>query len=430
MTEPLRDDPSATFRGSDSPGSATAGVLGADGAAPPDERAGPGAPGSGGALPGSAPASLGRRSFLGKAVALTGGAALAACGPGAGGPVREGDGPAVITGPNITWRMASSFPRSLEVTLYGQAERLAQRVAALTEGRFTIRTYPAGELVPGLEVMDAVQQQTIQAAQTASYYFVGKSPALAIDTCLPFGLTARQQSAWLYEGGGLELIRSIYADFGILSFPGGNTGAQMGGWFKREVNTPADIRGLKMRIPGGGGEVINRLGGTVQVLAGGDIYPALERGAIDAAEWVGPYDDEKLGFQNAARYYYYPGWWEPGPEMVFMVNRRAWDQLPSQYQEAFRYAAHSTAYSLIQLYDSLNSQALARLVEGGTQLRRFSDSIMEASRRAATELAEENAARDATYRRVYEHWKAFRESSFRWFATAELAYQNFAFGTI
>jgi TRAP-type mannitol/chloroaromatic compound transport system substrate-binding protein len=372
-----------------------------------------------------------RRGFLGRAAALAGGAALAACGPGTGGGAAAGgEGPSVITGPSVTWRIASSFPRSLSDTLYGQTERLASRVAALTEGRFVIRTYPAGELVPGLEVMDAVQQGTVQSAQTASYYFVGKSPALALDTCLPFGLTARQQGAWLNNAGGLELIRSVYADFGIISFPGGNTGVQMGGWFKREVNTVADLQGLKMRIPGGGGEVLNRLGGTVQVLAGGDIYPALERGAIDAAEFVGPYDDEKLGFQNAARFYYAPGWWEPGPELVFLVNQRAWDQLPSQYQEAFRIAAQATAAELVSLYDTLNAEALIRLEQGGTQVRRFSDAIMEAGLRAATDLAEENAARDATYRRVYEHWKAFRQQSFRWFTAGELAYQNFAFGRI
>lgn len=380
---------------------------------------------------GSPPGPVDRRAFLGRAAALAGGTALAACGPGTGGSAFEGgEGPSVITGPSVTWRLASSFPRSLEDTLYGQCERLAARVAQLTEGRFTIRSYPAGELVPGLEVMDSVQQGTVQAAQTASYYFVGKSPALALDTCLPFGLTARQQGAWLNHAGGLELIRSVYADFNILSFPAGNTGVQMGGWFKREVNTVADLQGLKMRIPGGGGEVLNRLGGTVQVLAGGDIYPALERGAIDAAEFVGPYDDEKLGFQNAARFYYAPGWWEPGPELAYLVNQRAWSQLPSQYQEAFRFAAQATAAELMFRYDALNAEALIRLERGGTQVRRFSDAIMEAALRTSTDLAEETAARDANYRRVYEHWKAFRTQSFRWFSAAELTYQNFAFGRL
>lgn len=364
-----------------------------------------------------------RRGFLGRAAAVAGGGLLAGCTPSG----ESGGGPALLDRPRVTWRIASSFPRSLD-TLFGQAERLAAQVSALTEGRFTIRTHPAGELVPGLEVMDAVQQGTVQAAQTASYYFTGKNSALALDTCIPFGMTARQQDAWLTEGGGLDLIREVYADFGILSFPGGNTGVQMGGWFKREVNTAADLRGLKMRIPGQGGEVMSQLGVTVQVLAGGDIYPALERGAIDAAEWVGPYDDEKLGFQSAAPFYYYPGWWEPGASLTFLVNRRAWDQLPTVYQEAFRAAAHSTQKSLMERYDALNPAALERLVAGGTQLRRFSDDILSAARDAARQLAEDQAASNPSYRRVFEHFRSFREASFRWFATSELAYSTFAFG--
>lgn len=372
--------------------------------------------------------AVNRRGFLGKAAAVAGGAALAACGGGSGGDEagQEGESAGVITGPRVTWRLASSFPRSLD-TIYGGAEDLANIVSAMTEGRFTIRTHPAGELVPGLEVMDAVQQGTVQVGQTTSYYFIGKNPALAIDSTLPFGLTARQHHAWIYEAGGLDLIREVFADFGIISFPGGNTGGQMGGWFKREVNTVRDINGLKIRIPGAGGEVMSRLGATVQVLAGGEIYPALERGAIDAAEWVGPYDDEKLGFQMAASYYYYPGWWEPGAELVYMVNQRAWDSLPATYREIFTFAARVAASKMLSRYDHLNAPALQRLIAGGTQLRRFSDEIMEAARTAATQMIEETSARDASYRKVYEHWKAFKDVSSPWFATNELAYQNFVF---
>ncbi|MDX1382459.1 MAG: ABC transporter substrate-binding protein, partial [Thermoanaerobaculia bacterium] len=231
-----------------------------------------------------------RRDFLRKAttIGLTGGA-LSACGGGGEGAA----GPAVHTRSRVRWRLASSFPRGLD-TMFGAAEMIAARVEALTEGQFTIRAYPDPELVPGLQVLDAVQQGTVQVGHTASYYFTGKNPTLAFDTAMPFGFNARGQIAWLYEGGGLELMREVYADFNILNFPGGNTGTQMGGWFNREVNAASDLQGLKMRIPGLGGEVMNRLGATVQVLAGSDIYPALERGAIDATEWVGPYDDEKL----------------------------------------------------------------------------------------------------------------------------------------
>jgi TRAP-type mannitol/chloroaromatic compound transport system substrate-binding protein len=364
-----------------------------------------------------------RRAFLGAALTVGAGAALSACGDAGS----TAGGPAVATRPNIMWRLASSFPRGLDA-LYGSAERLSERVEALTDGRFRIRPYPAGELVPALQVMDAAQQGTVQVGHSASYYYTGKKQALAFDTGVPFGLTSRQQSAWLYSGGGLELVQELFADFGLVTFPAGNTGTQMGGWFKREVNTPADLRGLKMRIPGLGGDVMDRLGVTVQVLAGGDIYPALERGAIDATEWVGPYDDEKLGFQNAARFYYYPGWWEPGPSMSFMVNKTAWDQLPASYQEAFRSAALWAAVHTQTVYDTQNPAALDRLIAGGTQLRRFSIAIMDAAAGAARALMEENAGADPDYRRVYDAWSQFREASFRWFGTSEQAYASFAFG--
>jgi TRAP-type mannitol/chloroaromatic compound transport system substrate-binding protein len=363
-----------------------------------------------------------RRAFLGTALTAGAGAAFSACGGGGA----EAGGPAVQTQSNVMWRLASSFPRGLDA-LYGSAERLAQRLEILTDGRFRVRPYPAGELVPALQVMDAAQQGTVQVGHTASYYYTGKNQALAFDTGVPFGFTSRQQSAWLYSGGGLELMHELFADFSLITFPAGNTGTQMGGWFKREVNSAADLRGLKIRIPGLGGDVMDRLGATVQVLAGGDIYPALERGAIDATEWVGPYDDEKLGFQNAARFYYYPGWWEPGPSMSFMVNRRAWDQLQPSYQEAFRMAAHWAASHTQTIYDTQNHAALDRLIAGGTQLRRFSPEILQAAHTASHDLMEEVAAREAPYRRIYDAWKQFRDGSFRWFGTSEKAYADFAF---
>jgi TRAP-type mannitol/chloroaromatic compound transport system substrate-binding protein len=369
-----------------------------------------------------------RRRFLGHALAGAAGGTLAvSCGDG---PRDANAGaPAVITQQNVQWRLVSSFPRVLDA-IYGAAERLAERVAALTDNRFQIRPYPQGELVPGLQVMDAVQQGTVQMSHTASYYFTGKSPVLAFDCAVPFGLTARQQSAWLYDGGGLELMNEAYAPFNILTLPGGNTGTQMGGWFRREINSTTDLRGLKMRIPGLGGEVMSRLGVTVQVLAAGEIYPALERGAIDATEWVGPYDDEKLGFHTAARFYYYPGWWEPGPSLSFQVNRQAWDALPTTYQEVLRTAARYAADSTATLYDARNPEALQRLVAGGVQLRRFTPDIMQAAQRTAVEITEANAAADAGYRKVYEAWKQFRDASHRWFATAEHAYAEFAYAAV
>ncbi len=363
-----------------------------------------------------------RRDFVKTGLAGAAGALVpSACGPG-----ETGGGPAVQARRRVQWRLASSFPRGLD-TIYGAAEVLASRLEALSEGYFVIRPYPAGELVPGLQVMDAVQQGTIQVGHTASYYFTGKDPALAFEAGVPFGLTARQQFAWFSRGGGLDLVNERFSAFGIVVFPGGATGTQMGGWFKREVNSAADIRGLRMRIPGLGGEVMSRLGATVQVLAGGDIYPALERGVIDATEWVGPYDDEKLGFHKVARNYYYPGWWEPGPTLSFHVNRREWDTLPSEYQAWFRSAAAEACYGMLQDYDALNAPAFKRLVDQGVQVRPFSADIMEAARRTSFELYEETAARDPGYRKLYEHWKAFRADSYRWFATSELAYSQFAF---
>jgi TRAP-type mannitol/chloroaromatic compound transport system substrate-binding protein len=325
--------------------------------------------------------------------------------------------------------LASSFPRGLD-TIYGTAEILAERLAALSDGAFTIRPYPAGELVPGLQVMDAVQQRTVPVGHTASYYYTGKSPALAFDTAVPFGLVARQQAAWLYAAGGLELINEVLADFAIIGFPAGNTGAQWGGWFKRAVNSIGDLKGLRMRIPGPGGEVMSRLGVTVQVLAGGDIYPALERGVIDATEWVGPYDDEKLGFERIAKNYYYPGWWEPGPMLSFQVNRQEWNALPRTYQEWFATAALEAANRTTAKYDAVNPPALERLVTKDVTLRRFSDDIMRAARRTSFDLFEEQASRDAAYRKVYEHWKAFRAGSYRVFGAAELAFAAFSFPRI
>ncbi len=362
-----------------------------------------------------------RRKFLKRGLAAAGAGAVAACGGGGGER-----GPAVHTRQSVTWRLASSFPRSLD-TIYGAAEVLAERVEAMSEGRFRVRCYPAGEIVPAVQVMDAAQQGTVQIGHTASYYFIGKNPALAFDCCVPFGLTSRQQTAWLVEGGGLELLRPLFADFGLTTFPAGNTGTQMGGWFRREIASAADLKGLRMRIPGLGGEVMSRLGATVQLFAGGEIYPALERGAIDATEWVGPYDDEKLGFHKVARYYYYPGWWEPGPSLSYHVNLAAWDKLPAAYREIFAAAAAESATVMQARYDHLNPPALGRLLEAGVEMRPFSDDLLIAARAAAFDMLEEQASADATYRTLYDSWKQARSAAYRWFSTAELAYARFAF---
>ncbi len=354
-----------------------------------------------------------RRSFLRKAgVGLAASLAL--------GPVYA------QAQPQVRWRLVSSYPKSLD-TLYGGAEDLAERVAALTGGRFQIRPYQAGEIVPGGQVLDAVQAGTVEAGHTWAGFYLGKSPALAFEgAAVPFGLTYRQHNAWIWYGGGLELTRALYADFGLLNFPGGNTGAQMGGWFKKEIRGLADLRGLRMRIPGLGGQVMGRLGVVPQTLAAGDIYPALERGAIDATEFAGPYDDEKLGFYRVARYYYYPSFWEPSAQLTFLVSQKEWQKLPKEFQEAFQVAAQEVNLTMMAKYDALNPQALKRLLDRGVRLRRFPTEILKKAHEEAFALYEELAAKDTAYRQVYTAWRRFREEAYRWFGVAELAYQAFA----
>ncbi|MGI0494944.1 TRAP transporter substrate-binding protein [Alkalinema pantanalense CENA528] len=327
--------------------------------------------------------------------------------------------------PTVKWRMATSWPKSLE-TIFGGASTVCQRVAEMTDGRFSITPFAAGEIVPALQVMDAVQSGTVECGHTASYYYTGKNPVLAFGTAVPFGLNAQQQNAWLYHGGGLEALRKVYSDFSIINFPAGNTGVQMGGWFKKEVKTVGDLNGLKMRIPGLGGKVMAQLGVNVQVLPGGEIYLALDRGAIDAAEWVGPYDDEKLGLHKAARFYYYPGWWEPGPTLEVQVNRSAWNKLPKEYQAVFQTATQEANLNMLAQYDALNREAMARLIAHGTQFVPYSAEIMQAAKTVSFNLYEESARQDATFRKIYTQWKQFREQIAQWNTINEFSYANFA----
>jgi TRAP-type mannitol/chloroaromatic compound transport system substrate-binding protein len=329
--------------------------------------------------------------------------------------------------PTVRWRMATSWPKSLD-TIFGGADTLCQRVSAMTDGRFEITPYAAGEIVPALQVFDAVQTGTVECGHTASYYYIGKNPAFGFGTSVPFGLTAQQQNAWLYEAGGLDILRKIYAEFNIINFPAGNTGAQMGGWFKQQVNSLADLQGLKMRIPGLGGKVMAQLGVNVQVLPGGEIYLALDRGAIDAAEWVGPYDDEKLGLYKAAQYYYYPGWWEPGPTLEAQVNTIAWAKLPKEYQQVFTTAAYEANMTMLAQYDARNRQALARLVAGGTQLTAYSKDILQAAQQAAFALYEDMAQQNTGFKTVYGQWKQFRQQVYNWNRVNELSFADFAIG--
>ncbi len=326
--------------------------------------------------------------------------------------------------PVVRWRLASSFPKSLDI-LYTTAETLSQRVAALTGGKFQIRVFAGGELVPGLQVLDAVGNGTTECGHSAGYYYIGKNLALAFDCAVPFGLTARQQNAWMYAGGGLAAMRALYAQYNVLQFPGGNTGTQMGGWFRKEIKSLADLKGLKMRIPGIGGQIMARLGVVPQTLPGSDVYPALERGAIDAAEWVGPYDDEKLGFQRIARHYYYPGWWEGEAQLSFYVNQTAWHALPELYRQAFEAASAEANQLMLARYDAQNPPALLRLVGQGVKLHAYPKDVMLAARRASFQMYEEEARTNPDFAAIYRPWKKFRDTGFQWFKVAEAANANF-----
>src|SRR6478609_3926039 len=318
------------------------------------------------------------------------------------------------SGATVNWRLASSFPKSLD-TIFGAAEVISKRVAAATNGKFTIKVFAGGEIVPPFSVVDAVQNATVECCHTAPYYFFGKDPTFAFACAIPFGMNARQQNAWMYHGGGLALMREFYKDYNMISFPAGNTGAQMGGWFRKEIKTVADLKGLKFRIGGYAGKVLTRLGVVPQQIAGGDIYPALEKGTIDAAEWVGPYDDEKLGFNKVAKFYYYPGWWEGGPELSLLINEKKWAELPKHYQAALEASCAEANVHMLARYDAKNPEALKRLVGGGTQLRLFPRPVMEACEQAAFQLYDELSEKSPHWKRIYPAWRKFRDEQYQWF---------------
>ena len=328
--------------------------------------------------------------------------------------------------PEIKWRMTSSFPKSLD-TLFGAGEWITRRVAEATGNKFQIRIFAAGEIVPGTQVLDAVKNGTVEMGHTSSYYYVGKDPTFAFDTAMPFGLNSRQQSAWMFDGGGLQLMREFFREYNIHNIPAGNTGAQMGGWYRKEIKTLADLKGLKFRISGLAGQVLQKLGVVPQLIAGSDLYSALEKGTIDAAEWVGPYDDEKLGFHKVARYYYYPGWWEGGPQLSVYVNHKQWSSLPKEYQAILETACAESHIVMQARYDAKSPAALKRLVAGGAQLRPFSREIMAACYKATFQLYDEISASNQKFKKIYEPWKKFRDEQQLWFRVAEHSFDNFMY---
>ncbi|WP_145107000.1 TRAP transporter substrate-binding protein [Cereibacter sediminicola] len=328
------------------------------------------------------------------------------------------------TAPKVTWRLTSSFPKSLD-TIFGGAEVLSKMVSEASDGNFQIQVFSAGELVPGLQAADAVTSGTVECCHTVGYYYWGKDPTFALAAAVPFSLSARGINAWHYHGGGIDLYNEFLAQHNIVGFPGGNTGVQMGGWFRREINTVADMQGLKMRVGGFAGKVMERLGVVPQQIAGGDIYPALEKGTIDATEWVGPYDDEKLGFFKVAPYYYYPGWWEGGPTVHFMFNKAAFEGLPPAYQALLRTACQAADANMLQMYDYKNPTAIKSLVAQGTQLRPFSPEILQACFEAANAVYAEMEASNPAFKKIWDSIKAFRSENYTWAQIAEYNYDTF-----
>jgi len=343
---------------------------------------------------------------------------------GIAGVLAAGVAPAVHAQATIRWRLASSFPKSLD-TLYKAAENFAGHVKAMSGGKFEISVHAAGELMPAFGVVDGVQQGSVEMAHTAPYYFFGKNEAFALGCAIPFGLNSRQMTAWMVEGNGMKLMREFYAKYNIVNFVGGNTGAQMGGWYRKEIKSVKDIKGLKMRIGGFAGKVLERLGGVPQNIPGGENYTALEKGTNDSAEWVGPYDDQKLGFNKVAPFYYYPGWWEGGPELDFFINDKAFNALSAENKAIVEAAAAQASTTMQARYDALNPAALKQLVGAGTKLRPFPADVMNAAFREAFGLYEELSAKNEDWKKIYADYSKFRADQNLWFRFTEATFDRF-----
>ncbi|MEI7611812.1 MAG: TRAP transporter substrate-binding protein [Betaproteobacteria bacterium] len=333
------------------------------------------------------------------------------------------------SGPTIKWRMASSFPKSLD-TIYGGGEVVAKRVAEATGGKFQIQVFAAGEIVPGSGVLDVIKDGTVECGHTCGYYFYGKDPTFCIDTSIPFGMTNRQTDAWFRHGNGSKLLGDFFAKSNILAIPAGNTGVQMGGWYRKEIKSVGDLKGLRMRIAGLAGTVLSKLGVISQQLSGADIYPALEKGTIDAAEWVGPYDDQKLGLYKVAKYYYYPAWWEGGTQISLYINLKEWEKLPKEYQTILRIACADAHMDMLAKYDSRNPAALNEIISSGTHFRQFPKDVMEASYLAAQEVYSEIMARNPEFKKVFMDYVQFRDMENAWFRHAEGTFSNYMYSKI
>ena len=344
---------------------------------------------------------------------------------GIAGVLAAGIAPAVHAQAAIRWRLASSFPKALD-TIYGGAEVFANAVKAMSGGKFEISVHAGGELMPAFGVVDGVMNSTVEMTHTVPYYFYGKNPAFALGSAIPFGLNARQMTAWMRHGNGRKLMDEFYAAYNLVSFAGGNTGCQMGGWYRKEIKSIEDFKGLKMRLGGGLiGEVMQKLGAVPTSIPGGEVYQALEKGTIDAAEWVGPYDDQKLGFNKVAPFYYYPGWWEGGPEVDFYINQKAFAALSSENKAIINAATALASVDMLAEYDARNPIALKQLVAAGTKILPFSQPVMEASFKASQETFAENDAKSPEWKKIYADMRSFQRDQVLWFRFAESRFDNF-----
>jgi TRAP-type mannitol/chloroaromatic compound transport system substrate-binding protein len=347
------------------------------------------------------------------------GLAAVATGLSACGARPEGAAGAAASAETFNWKMVTSWPTNFPGLGTGAA-RLADMITRASGGRLTVKVYGAGELVPAFEVFDAVSRGTAEMGHSASYYWKGKAAAAPFFCAVPFGLNAQEMNGWLYNGGGLELWRELYAPFGLVPFPAGNTGVQMAGWFRKPIESLASLKGLKMRIPGLGGEVMARVGATPVNLPGAEIFSSLQSGAIDAAEWVGPYNDLAFGLHRAAKFCYYPGWQEPGPTLECMVNKTAFDALPEDLKALVDVCCRAVNDAMLAEYTARNQQALDSLVrEHGVELRQLPADVLLALRKASEKVLEEVAAADPLARRALDSMLAFRAQAKAWHAVSE-----------
>ena len=326
--------------------------------------------------------------------------------------------------PKLNWRLTSSFPKSLDI-IFGAATDIAQSVSEATGGNFTITPFAAGEIVPPLQAADAVAAGTVEMAHTCCYYYIGKDPAFALGTAIPFGLNARMTNAWFTAGGGNALLNEFLAGHKLYALPAGNTGAQMGGWYRKEIKTIDDLKGLKMRIAGLAGEVMSKVGVTPQQIAGSDVYAALEKGTIDATEFVGPYDDLKLGFYKVAKYYYYPAWWEGGPAVHAFFNSDKFNELPANYKRILTDACAAANANMLARYDASNAAALRQLVAQGTELRAFGSDILDVCHKAAVETYADLSAKNENFKKLYDSQHAFKKDAYLWAQVAEYGFDTY-----